>query len=407
MSGVKIFHSTKNYNTVLPGQTPKADKDVGMPALWTMIATGDAVAPCCAHHERVISLRPELFVEWAMENERAKWTLLYVNECPGDAPSRQHTFYKYVLFPSKRKDELLKQCKGSAKYEEVFNVQAKSLFPELDQFYKDWFQPKKRTPAVMHCHIGILGGSPFDLYQEENMAEWGHLRPDLPKVHQPQDDGDCSEPESLTFSEIFRKFAFEGEDEQEGEWTAVRSSKKAKDGCLPFCFESNTNIFPDIDGVFRHYCRAEATWRCKRKGCGRASKEEGEEGKIVRTTWVSFNSWYHQHLKDHEGQGLRKGFERQYCNPCWTASKKWTEGKICSFCKPGERGADDKSKKRPPHDQECCEMCQRLKAKGFDQSCFQFCHYVSSGEILVTQGQESWQFAAGMKPKARQGKDKK
>eukprot|EP00930_Biecheleria_cincta_P013460 TRINITY_DN11980_c0_g6_i1.p1 TRINITY_DN11980_c0_g6~~TRINITY_DN11980_c0_g6_i1.p1 ORF type:complete len:402 (-),score=69.07 TRINITY_DN11980_c0_g6_i1:145-1350(-) len=400
MAGIKIFHTSKNYNQVLPGQSPQNDQDIGVRALWTSVATADASEPCCVHHPRTVSLLPELFLEWALDDEKAEWTLLYVCENSGEA--RGHKFHKYVLLLSEHKDTLLKKCKGSHKYEVAFTARTKSLFNKLGKFYEQWFRPAKNKGTTNHFHIGILGGSPFDHYQDENATEWQHLRPEPPKVHRRESDGEVSEPESLTFSEIFKKFAFENDDQREEEWVAVRSKNKAKDGCLPFCFEANTNIFPDYKGVFRHYCRADATWACKRKGCGQTSKEE--EGKVTRTTWRSFNSWYHQHLKDHEGQGLRKGFERQYCKQCWAKSKEWVEGKICAFSKPGDRDDDDKGKKRPPHDQEMCEMCQRLKRKGFDQSCFMFSNYVNRGDIVVEEGDGRWKFTEDAKARQAQRK---
>lgn len=397
MSGIKIFHTTSNYNKVLPGQTSKIDQDIGVRALWTSVVGEDEIEPCCKHHLRVISLGHELFVEWALDDEWADWTLMYVNETPGNATD--HKFYKYVLFLSEKRDELLKGCKGSKHYQEAFTVRTKGLLHELGKFYRKYFRPTPGKPATGHFHICVLGGSAFDQYQEENEAEWSHLRPDLPKVHQREAAGADSEPESLSFSEIFRKFAFENDEPEEGEWTSVRSKKKAKDGCLPFCFEANAHIFPDSDGVFRHYCRAEAIWVCKRKLCGRAAKEP--EGKPTRTTWCSFNSWYHQHLKDHEGQGLRKGFERQYCKQCWAKSKEWVEGQISSFSQPGRRNLDDKKGWRPPHDPEYCEMCRRLRAKGFEQSCSEFSSRAARGEIVVVPGEEGWIFADGSAP--RQG----
>lgn len=384
MANIKLFHTTSNYNKVLPGFTAKIDKDIGVKALWTSVASGDAIEPCCNHHQRVISLGLELFKEWSLEDQHAKWTLFYVTETSGNAHG--HTFYKYLLILSEKHDEL-KECKGSTKYKEVFTVRTKGLFHELGKVYRQWFRTNSEKEITEHFHIGIVGGTAFDTYRDENESQWAHLRPDLPKVHQLNNDAE-SEAESLTFSEIFKKFAFENDEQSEGDWVTVRSTKKAKDGCLPFCFEADTNIFPDIDGVFRHYCRAAATWACKRKTCRQPSKDD--ETQLVRTTWRSFNSWYHEHLKDHEGQGLRKGFERQYCKQCWKKSKDWVEGQICSFQKPMD--TNDKDKKRPPHDETMCEMCMRLKAKGFDKTCSVFKDYVARGVVKVTEGSKGWDY---------------
>ncbi|CAK0906092.1 unnamed protein product [Prorocentrum cordatum] len=163
---------------------------------------------------------------------------------------------------------------------------------------------------------------------EENEVEWRQLRPDLPTIHG-QNDGEGeghSESESLTESEIFRHFAFENDENDEGgsAWSNVKPKHKALDGCLPFCFEASRNIFPDYDGVFRHYCRAEAVWQCRRKTCtrnptagaatahSRNKKDQDEDAgdNEPRTSWRSACCWYHEHLKHKETQGLRKGFER-------------------------------------------------------------------------------------------------
>ena len=85
-------------------------------------------------------------------------------------------------------------------------------------------------------------------------------------VHPARADDD-EDVVSLTESEIFRKFAFENDDNSDTEegWNDVKPKKCAKEGCLPFCFEPNSNIFPDWEGNFRHYCKAEVRWRCRRK----------------------------------------------------------------------------------------------------------------------------------------------
>jgi len=397
MSGVKLWHTTSNYNKVLPGVSAGSDQDIGIRALWTSITAGTALEPCCKHHLRIVSLSPQLFADWVSDDDWAKWTLLYVAETHGQAPN--HTFYKYVLCPSEKKEYLLKDCKNSGKYEHAFTVHTKHLFKELAKFQQKWFGTATTNEVSRHFHVGILGATPFDQYQDENYKEWKHLRPNLPKVHQTENDHSDSE-ESLTESEIFRKFAFENDGVEEVGWTSVRNKKVPKDGCLPFCFEANKNIFPDCEGVFRHYCRAEVNWVCKHKcqrsvgsakvrGQGPTEAEEKEEKKGTPSAWTSHNSWYHVHLKDHEGQGLRKGFERQYCRTCWNKSHEWVEGKIAGFRKPVDK---DRSGPRLPHDPEMCEMCQRLKTKGFDGTCGNFSECVNSGSIVVVEGEEGWKF---------------
>eukprot|EP00448_Togula_jolla_P008508 CAMPEP_0170615212 /NCGR_PEP_ID=MMETSP0224-20130122/25217_1 /TAXON_ID=285029 /ORGANISM="Togula jolla, Strain CCCM 725" /LENGTH=391 /DNA_ID=CAMNT_0010940929 /DNA_START=156 /DNA_END=1331 /DNA_ORIENTATION=- len=370
------------------------------------------LGPCCKHNPRMVSMPQALFVDWAGEESESEWSLFFVKEQPGDDP--HHTFFKYVLFCTTASgnsatdaNSLLHACKGWRKYEEAFSgVRPRDLFRNLGQLWDDWGFGSKDTDeqSVNHFHIGILGASPFNQYVEENEAEWMHLRPDLPSVHRKEDVPAQSEPESLTESEIFRRFAFENDeqDRADTDWTVVKPKGKALEGCLPFCFEADRNIFPDHNGVFRHYCRAEAVWQCRRKTCKRsggisvaplhAKKDESGE-RDNPTSWRSGCSWYHEHLKDKETQGLRRGFERQYCGECWRSSKEWVEGKMCKFFKPGTFALEDDdvpNRGKGRHNPEFCEVCQRLSEKGFSESCVKFSAYLAKGKVKVSPGSTGW-----------------
>eukprot|EP00928_Gymnodinium_smaydae_P088365 TRINITY_DN72467_c0_g1_i1.p1 TRINITY_DN72467_c0_g1~~TRINITY_DN72467_c0_g1_i1.p1 ORF type:complete len:449 (+),score=72.47 TRINITY_DN72467_c0_g1_i1:80-1348(+) len=418
---VKLFHSTASYGRVIPVPTRSNDHDVGVPALWTAVVPRDGMKtwtgkgsgtkagsndPCCKHHPRVVSLPQAQFVDWAGEDGESEWSLFFVNEQPGD--NKRHTFFKYVLFCSSDGSSLLKTCKNWKRYEEVFSgVKPRELFRQLGQLWDQWGFGITKSGDTNHFHIGILGATAFSQYKDENETAWRHLRPDVPKVHAKEEgdgDGVQSEAESLTESEIFRRFAFENDevDKGDGDWSVVKPKHKALDGCLPFCFEANRNIFPDYDGVFRHYCRAEAVWQCRRKTCTRKltadlpkqDLDEDAVGSEPRTSWRSACCWYHEHLKDKETQGLRKGFERQYCGECWKKSKEWVEGQMCKFFKPGTFALDDDTGgRRGPHNPEICEVCHRLQEKGFDESCLKFGLYLAKGQVKVEPGATGWAWA--------------
>lgn len=423
---VKLFHTTANYGKVIPAPMRSNDPDIGVPAMWVMVVPqakrsarkgrgnggkGGSCEPCCKHHLRIVSLPQAQFVDWAGEENESEWSLFFVNEQPGD--NNQHTFFKYVLFCTSDGDSLLKTCRSWRSYQEAFSdVKPRELFRRLGQMWDEWGFGSGNSDETNHFHVGILGATAFSQYTDENEAEWLDLRPDLPRVHRQndQEDDDQSEPESLAESEIFRRFAFEndGHDKDDDTWTVVKPKHKALDGCLPFCFEANRNIFPDFDGVFRHYCRAEAVWQCRRKTCKRtpagssakvrslAKKDHNEsaDDSEQRTSWRSACCWYHEHLKDEETQGLRKGFERQYCGECWKNSREWVEGKMCKFFKPGTFGLDDEAGgKRGPHNPDICEICHRLKDKGFDDTCIKFSVYLAKGKVQVLPGETGWAWA--------------
>lgn len=422
---VKVFHTCSNYGKVIPVLTRSNDADINVPALWAMVVPGDKSSkqakgkgtrgkgskekvcePCCKHHLRVVSLPQAQFVDWAGEERESEWSLFFVCERPGDDSG--HTFFKYVLFCTSDGKSPLKTCKNWKKYQEAFSgVKPRELFSRLGQLWDEWDFASGGPGKTSHFHIGILGATPFSQYTDENEAKWQHLRPDLPSVHRRSDEvGEAqSEPESLTESEIFRRFAFENDekDADEHAWSVVKPKHKALDGCLPFCFEADRNIFPDCDGVFRHYCRAEALWQCRRKTCkrtpaGGSAKARPEAKKDLdecadRTAWRSALCWYHEHLKDKETQGLRKGFERQYCGECWKNGHEWVEGQICKFFKPGTFALDGDVVKRGQHDPDICEICHRLKDKGFDDTCLKFSRYLATGKVKVAAGATGWAWA--------------
>lgn len=423
---VKLYHTTANYGKVIPVPTRSNDADVGVPALWTMVvpevngparraagkgAKGKPSEPCCKHHLRTVSMPQAQFVDWAGEESESEWSLFFVCERPGD--DSQHAFFKYVLFCTSDGSSPLEACKGWKKYQEAFSgVRPRELFRRLGQVWDEWGFGGGSSGGASHFHVGILRATAFSQYADENEAKWRHLRPDLPRVHRQSDDGGegQSESESLTESEVFRRFAFENDerDQDDSGWTAVKPKRAALDGCLPFCFEANRNIFPDCDGVFRHYCRAEALWQCRRKACQRTpaggpgsaqppakkDRDEGADKGEPRTSWRSACCWYHEHLKDKETQGLRKGFERQYCGECWKKGHEWVEGQICKFFKPGTFALDDDtSGKRGYHNPEVCDMCHRLKAMGFDESCIKFSLYLAKGRVKVAPGATGWDWA--------------
>lgn len=424
---VKLFHTVANYGKVIPVPTRSNDADVNVPALWTMIVPGNKSQgkgakgkgvkgkpsePCCKHHIRTVSLPQAQFVDWAGEESESEWSLFFVCERPGD--DSRHTFFKYVLFCTSDGKSPLKTCKDWKKYQEAFSgVKPRELFSRLGQLWDEWGFGSGRSGGTNHFHIGILGATAFSQYADENEAEWRQLRPDLPRVHcQSDEEGEAqSESESLTESEIFRRFAFESEekDAEESAWSVVKPKHKALDGCLPFCFEADRNIFPDFGGVFRHYCRAEALWQCRHKTCKRmpaggsgkaqlpAKKDldESADSGEPRTSWRSACCWYHEHLKDKETQGLRKGFERQYCGECWKNGHQWVEGKICKFDKPGTFALEDGETgvKRGQHNPEICEICHRLKDKGFDETCLKFSLYLAKGKVKVAAGATGWAWA--------------
>lgn len=425
---INLFHTTANYGKVIPAPTRSNDPDLQVPALWVMVvpqahrperkgkgkrkgATGNSSEPCCKHHPRIVSLQQAQFADWAGEESESEWSLFYVCERPGEISG--HTFFKYVLFCTSEGSSPLRACKGWKKYQEEFSgVRPQELFKHLGQMWDDWGFGKGNSGETNHFHIGILGATAFGQYTDENKADWEHLRPDVPSVHRQNDEEgeDQSEPESLTESEIFRRFAFENDenDQDDSAWTVVKPKHKALDGCLPFCFEADRNIFPDCDGVFRHYCRAEAVWQCPRKTCKRTpaggstttqspvkkDRDKSADDREQRTSWRSGCCWYHEHLKDKETQGLRKGFERQYCGECWKKGREWVEGQICKFFKPGTFALEDETGgKRGFHNPEICEICRRLKDKGFDESCSKFSSYLAKGKVKVVPGATGWAWA--------------
>jgi len=332
------------------------------------------------------------FTDWG--GDGAEWSLFFVNERPGVAAG--HTFYKYVLVCTSGTHS----HKPWRKFQKVFSGRPATLFKKLGQVWDEWFKD-----AGNHFHVGVVGATAFSQYTDENEAEWKHLRPDLPAIHGERKESDAlSDPESLTESEIFRRFAFENDEPVEAEWSVVKPKSKARDGCLPFCFDSNRNIFPDWNGVFRHYCRAEVLWQCPRKTCTRPvaprpspnstqpPSTKTADGRF-RTQWFSVCSWYHEHLKDKETQGLRKGFERQYCLECWKNSKEWVEGQICKFDAPGTSGGGQGKHGR--HDREMCVVCQRLSEKNFNEGCAAFAKLVADGKVKVHPGSADWVYANG------------
>lgn len=408
-----MFHTTANYGRVIPAPARSNDPDIGIPALSVMVVPkvsgsrrkgafgrkseqlqAKSTEPCCKHHPRIVSIPQALFVDWAGEESESEWSLFFVCEHAVNDPPQKA--FKYILFCTSDPNSPLQMCKGWKKYKEAFSgAKPRDLFHHLGQMWDQWSFNKNS-----HFHIGILGTTAFSQYTDMNEAEWMHLRPDVPSVHRQLKDLETpSEPESLSESEIFKRFAFENDEQEgaDGAWTLVKPKNKALDGCLPFCFEGNRNIFPDCDGVFRHYCRAEALWQCRRKTCtrkaaplGKKEQDDSVKDDATRTSWKSACSWYHEHLKDNETQGVRKGFERQYCRECWQKSREWVEGKMCKFFKPGTFGDEPK---RAHHSQEMCEICRRLNEKGFDQPCFQFNKYLAAGKVKVTPGSTGWSWA--------------
>eukprot|EP00392_Amoebophrya_sp_AT5.2_P012494 g12597.t1 len=453
-SSVKLVHTTSNYNKILPGETFTVDPDIQVRALWCYCVP--ATAPhCCEHHLRRVALGAAAFQEWHEDND---WTLYYVNERKGDAPG--YKFYKYVLVPENEQGRAaLAKCKQHKKYQkiaQVANVAAEDLLAALGRYYRSEFGTladvsNENGKIVWHFHVGILGGMPFGNYVDENKEEWEELKPDLPEVHKAKtDQGQDQEADD---EEIFRKFAFESDENEE--WTTVKNPMKAKEGCLPFCFESNQNIFPAEDGIFRHYCRAEGLWQCKRKGCkqggkalsearmrfrqnhgtgpaegndaekagaggGNLAADDSGDKKSQQTEWFSAVCWYHEHLKDRDTQGLKKGFERQYCNACWRKSKEWVEGKVLAFAKCGYGRIDDEgapkkrhaaggkdedlaelsrreaSSKAAPHRPEVCLVCSRLKMQGFEDTCLRFAEWLAAGYVVVRPGDKSWAWGGGV-----------
>ncbi|CAD7929300.1 unnamed protein product [Amoebophrya sp. A120] len=463
---IKVLHTTRNFNKVLPGHTHTEDADIGMKAIWCYIVptayhgpidasassssnngphdNGRGTAPCCEHHPRRISLPASVLEEF---DEDSTWSLYYVNETKGAAAG--HCFFKYILFPDEKKDRLLTKCKGYRKYEPMFTgVPGGEVHDKLAKIYQRFFGSlddvcNENGRIVWHFHVGILGGTPFSTYVDENTAEWEHMKPDLPAIHQANatqdDEGDGA---SVAESEIFRKFAFENDEQgDEGDWQLVKNDAKAKEGCLPFCFESNQNIFPDENGTFFHYCRAEALWQCKRKGCrpskgaNNASRDRFNRGPsnttastatpndeqreetaadnkpigAKTTEWFSSCCWYHEHLKDKETQGLKKGFERQYCNECWNRGREWVEGKVLAFGKVGsnvrgtalddedmERFLRKKAMKTGPHKPDVCHICHRLGQSGFSGTCIDFADLLAHGFVDVREGSTQWHWSGGV-----------
>ncbi|CAD7928150.1 unnamed protein product [Amoebophrya sp. A25] len=443
---LKILHTTSNYGKNLPGKSSTIDPHIGVQALWTYIlpeayrgpmseqdSVEDRTQPCCMHHVRRISLPPAAFAEWAgvddfdayvaAQNARKKgkkgkgkegkkgkkgrgkaqhggddevegaandkWSLFFVNTTPGSAA--QHRFHKYVLMMDSEHDQWAAKCRHFARYkpvEEVSGVSSFELPAALARFYREEFGGlldacNEDGRIVEHVHVGILGGNVFASYVDENPHVWEHtLRPALPRIHQNGNEDPHHEDDF-----DFENWQSDGEPEES--WQTVKGKPKAKDGCLPFCFESDENIFPDGEGIFRHYCRAEALWRCKRNGChtaarnvpvplrvpvGSKKKATDQQGDSAETTcveqedadrdqqsdirgprfaknitdakklkdddrvesrWFSSTCWFHEHLKDRESQNLRKGFERQYCNECWRTYGDCIEGKILEYAKMG------------------------------------------------------------------------
>jgi hypothetical protein len=122
---------------------------------------------------------------------------------------------------------------------------------------------------------------------------------------------------------------------------------------------------------------------------GRATDTGVKKPRTPNTTWISHCGWYHEHLKDSENQGLRKGFERQFCAACWRRGRELVEGKIVTFWKPGtspdsEEEQDEIAKKSMyvgPHNKDKCTVCDRLDKKGFRGTCLKFADFLGNGWV--------------------------
>lgn len=126
----------------------------------------------------------------------------------------------------------------------------------------------------------------------------------------------------------------------------------------------------------------------------------------IPTIWTSASCWYHEHLKSNEGQGLRAGFEPQYCKQCWNNDLRvggrgeWMRGKVMKFSKVGSGriGEEGRGTRRgqAPDQPECCAMCQRLLEKGFEGTCSQFSGLKTKKLIEVVPGSMNWHWADGV-----------
>ncbi|CAD7972967.1 unnamed protein product [Amoebophrya sp. A120] len=397
---LQLLHTTSDMTPdSVRGKSKKQDKDILRKALWVSARTSEE--NCCQHHqERTVAIKPKAFGKCGdVHGKNQLWSLFFVKTTTGSA--RNHTFAKFVLAP-KSFDYINQgsaEAQGPDDWDHVADLEFDSRF--LGSFYKSlqeelFLSMRKKHSTNFnwakndHVHIGILGLQAITDFREvkqgskkaatkmsgtsANNISKSTAAPSNTNLHEPASDED----DEFEYNEC-------QEIDDEREETMIKHVKK--NGCIKFCKDPSVDFFPvsdTADAAFQHYCRAFCVWKCKRKSCS--------------NTWTSAWCWFNINTENgSQKSGARKGFENQYCNKCWRkaereklpAEEHWVNGKVASFKKPDDTRAVIRKgfgkRNAHPHDQAICQVCQNLRAQGFERGCNTFSRWTKQGKIKVSR----------------------